>query len=275
MAEPIVSPGRWSEDETFLALFLYFQLPFGKLHSGNLEIQQLAQAIGRSSSSVAMKLCNFASLDPNITGTGRKGLSGASKLDREIYSKFVEDWSGASKHAEVLWQNIVTKYDAETAVKSPEKSKFIYKSFEGESTAESMVERRIGQGFFRRVVLANYSEECCITGISEPRLLVASHIIPWNINVKNRHNPENGLLLSGTFDRAFDSGLISVDASRNIRISKNLIDCENIATKEFFAPFKNKKIRDANRFSPNPEFLDWHFKNVFVDNANHFFNNSI
>lgn len=275
MAEPIVSPGRWSEDETFLALFLYFQLPFGKLHSGNLEIQQLAQAIGRSSSSVAMKLCNFASLDPKITDAGRKGLSGASKLDREIYSKFVLDWSGSSKHAEVLWQSIVNKYGAEPSVKSPDKSKFIYESFEGESTAESIVARRIGQDFFRRVVLANYSDQCCITGISEPRLLVASHIVPWNIDVKNRHNPENGLLLSGTFDRAFDSGLISVDAGLNICISKNLLDCENRSTREFFAPYKNRKVRDANRFGPDPKFLDWHFRNVFVDNAKNYFNNSI
>ncbi|MDF8335267.1 hypothetical protein [Novosphingobium cyanobacteriorum] len=57
---------RWSEEETVLALYLYLQLPFGKLHSGNPEIQQLAAALGRSSSSVAMKLCNFASLDPKM-----------------------------------------------------------------------------------------------------------------------------------------------------------------------------------------------------------------
>ena len=73
---------RWSEEETVLALYLYFQLPFGKLHSGNPEIQELAAALGRTNSSVAMKLCNFASLDPKITDSGRKGLDGASKLDR-------------------------------------------------------------------------------------------------------------------------------------------------------------------------------------------------
>ena len=69
-----------------LALYLYFQLPFGKLHSGNPEIQQLAASLGRSNSSVAMKLCNFASLDPKITESGRKGLAGASQLDRTTYA---------------------------------------------------------------------------------------------------------------------------------------------------------------------------------------------
>ena len=80
----MVLGSRWTEDETKLALFLYFQLPFGKLHSGTQEIVQLAAAIGRTPSSVAMKLSNFASLDPKITESGRKGLDGASKLDRQM-----------------------------------------------------------------------------------------------------------------------------------------------------------------------------------------------
>ena len=79
---------RWSEEETVLALYLYFQLPFGKLQSGNPEIQQLAAALGRTSSSIAMKLCNFSSLDPKITESGRKGLDGAPKLDRATYAEF-------------------------------------------------------------------------------------------------------------------------------------------------------------------------------------------
>ncbi|MEQ1539784.1 MAG: hypothetical protein ABL928_12740 [Sphingorhabdus sp.] len=53
---------RWSEEETKLALFLYFQLPYGKLHKGNPEIQRLADYLGRTHSSVAMKLGNFGEL---------------------------------------------------------------------------------------------------------------------------------------------------------------------------------------------------------------------
>ena len=69
--------------------------------------------------------------------------------------------------------------------------------------------QRVGQDFFRRAVLANYEETCCITGIADPRLLTASHIKPWGKDSDNRHNPANGLLLSATLDRAFDRGLIS------------------------------------------------------------------
>jgi len=70
--------GRWEKDQTKLAFYLYCQIPFGKLHQGNPEIVELAKLIGRTPSAVAMKLVNFASLDPAITGTGRKGLSNSS-----------------------------------------------------------------------------------------------------------------------------------------------------------------------------------------------------
>jgi hypothetical protein len=81
---------RWTEDETRQALALYGRLEFGQFHQHNTDVIALAGAIDRTPSSVAMKLCNFASLDPKITSTGRKGLEGASKLDRKIWnsSKF-------------------------------------------------------------------------------------------------------------------------------------------------------------------------------------------
>jgi len=100
---------RWTEDETILSLYLYLQIPFGKIHSKNSEIIQLASALKRSSSSIAMKLCNFASLDPKITESGRKGLDGASKLDRQIYAEFSQDWNALISRASALWIDRVAK----------------------------------------------------------------------------------------------------------------------------------------------------------------------
>ena len=54
------------EDELLLTLHLYCRTPFGKLHQTNPEIIKLAQIIGRTPSAVAMKACNFASLDPAL-----------------------------------------------------------------------------------------------------------------------------------------------------------------------------------------------------------------
>ena len=54
----------WSRDELILALNLYLKLQFGKLHSRTPEIIHLAAFIDRTAGSVAMRLNNFASVDP-------------------------------------------------------------------------------------------------------------------------------------------------------------------------------------------------------------------
>ena len=51
---------------------------------------------------------------------------------------------------------------------------------------------------------------CPITGITEPALLRASHIVPWsNCSDEQRLDVHNGLLLSALWDAAFDQGLVS------------------------------------------------------------------
>ncbi len=256
---------RWNEDETVLALYLYFQLPFGKLHSGNPEIQRLAFALDRSSSSVAMKLCNFASLDPKITDTGRKGLAGASQLDRSTYTEFGQNWSALVDRAETLWASEVEQEVGTPVRVHDNHSEFRFEPYQGHSTTLALINQRVGQSFFRRAVLANYEATCCITGIADPRLLVASHIKPWGADIENRHNPANGLLLSATLDRAFDRGLITVDKSCRIRVSRELRESPSKETRDYFGQFEQATLRSATRFDPNAVFLDWHRSNRFVD----------
>jgi len=266
MAIAGTSRKRWSEEETVLALYLYFQLPFGKLHSGNPEIQELAAALGRTNSSVAMKLCNFASLDPKITDSGRKGLDGASKLDRATYAEFGQDWTGLVSRAEDLWTAQVGQSGPPPTSRLDQKrNEFRFESYQGKSITQGLVNQRVGQNFFRRAVLANYEETCCITGIADPRLLTASHIKPWGKDSENRHNPANGLLLSATLDRAFDRGLITVDRQRRIRVSRQLREIHSRETRDYFAQFENAFLRSAIRFDPEPAFLDWHNEHCFVD----------
>jgi putative restriction endonuclease len=259
---------RWTEEETTLALFLYFQLPFGKLHAGNPEIRQLASAIGRTHSSVAMKLCNFASLDPQITGSGRKGLDGASKLDRALYARFTHSWSQLVTEGEDLWADRVFKSRAAAAPAfvQLERKAFNYEPFKGvTSEVQAVVNQRVGQGFFRRAVMANYEEACCITGIAEPQVLVASHIKPWAVDEANRHNPSNGLLLSATMDKAFDQGLLTVTASGNVKVAQRLLDHPSAQTRSFFSAYDGGKVQAATRFCADPELLDWHNRVRFED----------
>ncbi len=70
---------------------------------------------------------------------------------------------------------------------------------------------RIGQSPFRKALLERWGGACPLTGIKEPELLRASHIVPWNRceTEAERLNPENGLLLSALWDAAFDRGLVT------------------------------------------------------------------
>lgn len=75
---------------------------------------------------------------------------------------------------------------------------------------ESIVKSRVGQGIFRSRILNKFNGKCLITGISIEKCLIASHIKPWAVCTnEERLSENNGLLLSATYDRLFDSGLIS------------------------------------------------------------------
>lgn len=69
--ESCMSQGkRWTHDELMLAMNLYCKLPFGQLRHGNPLIIEVAQKLDRTPSSLSMKLCNLASLDPPVFFAG-------------------------------------------------------------------------------------------------------------------------------------------------------------------------------------------------------------
>lgn len=97
-----------------------------------------------------------------------------------------------------------------------------------ETEKTAIIQSRIGQGIFRKALLDKYHGRCIITGINLPKLLVASHIKPWAVSSnKERLSVSNGLLLSATYDRLFDGGLITFDRHGKIYLS-SLIGAENI-----------------------------------------------
>lgn len=92
-----------------------------------------------------------------------------------------------------------------------------------ETERDAVVKSRIGQGLFRKELIKKYNSSCVITGINEKKLLIASHVKPWAVCTNaERLSAENGLLLSPTFDKLFDCGLISFADSGRILISSQL-----------------------------------------------------
>jgi hypothetical protein len=79
---------KWTREHFLIALNLYYKLPFGKYDRKNPIVIDVASRLGRTPSSLAMKLANFASLDPIHKARGVKGLSGATKQDRILWEEF-------------------------------------------------------------------------------------------------------------------------------------------------------------------------------------------
>jgi len=247
---------RWTEEELRLALVLYCQLPFGKIHARNPNIINLAEKIDRTPSSIAMKLVNFASLDPEIVSSGRNGLGNASKLDRKVWDQFQSNWLVEVSNAAELLDVIE---DRELGMVDDELPTFV------DTSRKSEVEIRKKQSIFRRMVLSSYTNVCCMSGLSDPRLLVASHIMPWSVNEENRLNPKNGLCLSALHDKAFDIGLLTVQPDYSIEVSSQLSKLNGDQfVQESLVSFHGKRIMLPEKFFPAPEFLEWHNRNRFL-----------
>ncbi|WP_337842485.1 HNH endonuclease [Rheinheimera sp.] len=249
----------WSREQLLVAYSLYTRLRFGQFDQRNAEVIAFAALIGRSPSALAMKLGNIASLDPVITSSGRSGLTGASAADRAMWQELQDDWSAFSLQ---MAQTVAVLQPQSEPLVWPEVHDFPVPNYSS-TTKESVVQVRIGQAYFRNAVLSAYNNRCCITGLTVPKLLIASHIVPWSEDVKHRLNPQNGLALSALHDKAFDLGMLTIDEQYRVVVSAKL----KLHRDEFFQAaiqsVHGKKMFMPEKFSPNTEFLALHRDTIF------------
>ncbi len=249
---------NWTREELIIAFNLYCKLPFTKINSRNPKVIELSSIIGRSPSAVAMKLANYARLDPSLRGRHVAGMRHGSKGEEIIWREFYGNWEQLAYESELLLSQI-RKEPIEVT------SKIDIESIPHEGKErETLVRQRVNQNFFRSVILASYNNRCCITGLSITDLLIASHIIPWSKDAKNRLNPHNGICLNALHDKAFDSGLITITTDYKIKLSSALTKHEKKeAIETFFLPFHGKSIQLPQRFLPEKTFLKFHNDNIF------------
>lgn len=113
--------------------------------------------------------------------------------------------------------------------------------------AEQLVVQRVGQNLFRDALMDYWGGRCPLTGITEPALLRASHIVPWSdCNDAQRLDVHNGLLLSALWDAAFDCGLVSFVDEGTPRASSSLSAVARQALAIDTAPAL-RGLRDAHR----------------------------
>ena len=249
----------WTRDQLLVAFALYCRLPFGRLHYRNPEIIKFAEAIGRSPAALAMKLTNIASLDDAITSTGRTGLRNASTADRAMWEEMQDDWGRFAVES----SRAIEAVEAEDTLPDDPLDKDEYDGGLVGVDRTVITTARVGQNFFRVAVLSAYNERCCITGLSIPSLLVASHIVPWRHDRANRVNPRNGLLLSALHDKAFDKGLLTVADDMTVRVSNRRANTDDTYFAESFERYEGCRISLPEKFSPDRNFLSHHREHVF------------
>jgi putative restriction endonuclease len=245
----------WTREELIVAFNLYCKIPFGRIHIRNPLIIELARAIGRTPSAVSWKLANFARLDPALKKRNIAGATHGSRAEVEVWNEFNSNWENLAFESERSLLQMTSPMPVPIVERT---------EFPDGKTRETIIRARVNQGFFRAAVLAAYGGRCCITGLSIPELLNASHIVPWSVDVKNRTNPKNGLCLNAFHDRAFDCGLLTVTPDLKVRLSPRLKQkMSEIGPKKFLRSYDGASITPPRHFVPSVDFLRYHNENVF------------
>ncbi|MDD4978202.1 MAG: HNH endonuclease [Gallionella sp.] len=252
----------WTRQQLLVAFNLYCQLSFGQLDSRTPIIIRYAALIRRTPSALAMKLSNIASLDPAITSTGRRGLAGASAADKAMWLEMESDWDNFAIETERAIGALGVDADVQAAISSEPTLVDENIDYTG-SNKQVITTTRVGQNFFRRAVLSAYQYKCCITGLAVPKLLVASHIVPWRDDASNRLNPKNGLCLSMLHDKAFDVGVITITENMTVMVSRKQASADDYFFNSALLAYDGKSIASPEKFAPHQDFLAYHRQHIF------------
>lgn len=254
-ARPINDGKPWTRDQLILAFELYCRIPFRYTKANNRQVKDLAKILERTPASVARKLGNFGAFDPSLAAQSISGLTHGSKLDKRIWDEFHKDWS-----------SLVTQASELRSTLQPSQPMMTFEPPSGPSERKSTTSVRLHQTFFRDAVISSYDGRCCITGLPIIECLVAGHIIPWSVDETRRADPTNGICMSATFDRLFDSGLMTINDDFTIMLSRQLIDISDRAVFDLIIVRNNQPIIRPTRFLPDLSCLQWHREHVFRHN---------
>jgi putative restriction endonuclease len=148
----------------------------------------------------------------------------ARELGAAVASPSARGHAGAFAYStrESLFEAVSTVYRLSISLPTLPFEEFIRETQHlGDTEAERTQKVRIGQDRFRDALMNYWNGVCPLTGISNPELLRASHIIGWADcdSDQERLNVYNGLLLSSLWDAAFDTGLVTFDDDGRVIVS--------------------------------------------------------
>lgn len=244
----------WSREESIMAFDLYCRIPFQKTKANNPAVKRLAALLGRTPASVARKLGNFGAFDETLQKQHISGLTHTSRLDQEIWNEFHSDWNGLVWEANRLRGMYGKAEESEASFCAPS----------GASEKLRMTRQRVHQSFFRETILSSYAATCCVSGIALPECLIASHIVPWSVQESLRTDPTNGLCLSATFDRLFDTGLMTITQEFRVLFSSRVMNTNQPPVRNLLCAYNGQAIIKPLRFLPAESHLKWHNEHCFI-----------
>ncbi len=126
---------------------------------------------------------------------------------------------------------------------------------QGESR-DAVIKLRVNQGVFRDQLLQRYSR-CCLCGVSNEKLLIASHIKPWIASDPDEKlDIDNGFLMCPNHDKLFDQGLITFSDDGEIILSVDLSKTDRV----FMNVREDMKIELTEK---NVAYLQYHRRHIF------------
>ena len=128
--------------------------------------------------------------------------------------------------------------------------------------AKREIQIRIKQPSFRKKVLKNFDHKCCLTGVTENDLLVASHIISWSTKIDTKLSSHNGLCLSTLYVSLFDKGYFTLNEKYEVIIASKL-DELSLQTQNWLNEISGKVISNLVQYEISQIALEYHRNTIF------------
>lgn len=166
----------------------------------------------------------------------------APGLYEAVRPAFIVDWDPALKRAKVAFGE--QSAGSETAI-SPEPAQRRY--------ALRLVKQRLHQSVFRQAVIDAYQSRCALSGLPEPMLLDAAHIVSDGHETLGQPVVQNGIPLSKLHHAAFDAHLLGIDPDFRIHVANRLLEHKDGPILEALKGLNGKLIQLPPRAQDRPD----------------------
>lgn len=236
----------WSDEELIVACYIY-----NSDWSYSEKIRKALMHLGRNESSIKFRFGNF---DNYRKGSGGFGNGGPHA--RKIWDEYSENPIKMAQLAEqIIEKGVVgcqSNTDSELAVMTGSAD------IEEGSYREYVTKYRVNQDKLRSATLLYSNNACCVTGINDSSILIASHIKPWSVcTPAEMTDVHNALCLNIFHDKLFDKYRMTVNESLEIIYDPKLEDSiPDKLYRSMIEEYTEVKVNDNNR--PDPKYLEYH-----------------